>query len=492
MVRKGIGGKTMLGLQKVGKNDKPVVQQKQQKASQQKPAKAQFSVKDPASFLKNRMNKKVRDLKFNQAAADEDDMEDAPMAADSGSAVPVSIEAMQAEASKRGDDFERDNAEEGGDEIEEAAWGNWDREAENNRKKFYTEFRKVLGQADIIIEVLDARDPESCRCEQAEKEILRAGKKLILLLNKIDLVPKDAVEAWQKHLQRSFPTIAFKAAQGAQRPKHANTSAANAPEGLLRSTHTVVGADEVMQLLKNYARSGGTKMKTHVTVGIVGYPNTGKSSVINSMKRQHSVEAGGKAGVTKIMQEIKLDSKITLLDSPGVVFEGTSDDPSVVLRNVVKVESVQDPQGVVEALLKKAPREAVLQFYDLLDFRTVDDFLIHVAKARGKFKRGAGLHLADAARSVISDWTTGKFRYYSLPPAVSSAENMAAIEAETAQVVTNMAPALDIDALLAGGDKGDKVAVLGAPDEDGDADMGDGDEDGGERPVHADMAAMGF
>merc|ERR1719478_421051 len=147
------------------------------------------------------------------------------------------------------------------------------------------------------------------------------------------------------------------------------------------------------------------------------------------MKRQHGcVETGGKAGVTKVIQEVQLDSKITLLDSPGVVFEGDSDDPSVVLRNVVKVESVRDPQGVVEALLKKAPKEAVCQFYGLQNFRTVDEFLIHVAQVRGKLRRGSGLHMAEAARSVISDWTTGKFRYYVLPPAISSTESMARIE----------------------------------------------------------------
>jgi len=183
----------------------------------------------------------------------------------------------------------------------------------------------------------------------------------------IDLVPKHCVEAWRKHLQRSFPTVTFKAARsGARRPTHAMTSAENAPEGLLQSTHGVVGADELMQLLKNYARMGSGKIKAHVSVGVVGYPNTGKSSVINSMKRHNSVQVGGRAGVTKVMQEVPLDSKITMIDSPGVVFEGSSDDPAVALRNVIRVENVSDPVGVVEALIAKTPREALLEFYELI------------------------------------------------------------------------------------------------------------------------------
>jgi len=295
-----------------------------------------------------------------------------------------------------------------------------------------------------------------------------------------------------KHLQRSFPVIAFKAAQGgAGAIKHAQVSAERAPDGLLRSTHAVVGADELMQLLKNYSRTGDKKAKAHICVGIIGYPNTGKSSVINSMKRKCSVETGGRAGVTKNLQEVSLDSKITLIDSPGVVFEGASDDPSVVLRNTVSIESISDPVGVVEALLKKAPREAVMQFYNLPEsgFAAVADFLAHVARTRGKLRRGSGLDIPSAARSVISDWTTGKFRYYVMPPAASSAAALASVEAETAEVVSTLAPQLDIDALLSGGDAGEAPAVLGAPERRGDDDDAMEDDEI-EAPVEVDVAGM--
>lgn len=376
-------------------------------------------------------------------------------------------------------------------EAEAAASVNRGSEAENTRRKFYAELRKVLAAADIVIEVLDARDPGANRSLELEQEVSSAGKRLVLLLNKIDLVPKHAVEAWMAHLKRSFPVIAFKAAQGtAQRPTHAMTSAANASEGLLRSSHAVVGADELMQLLKNYARMGGSKSKAHLSVGVVGYPNTGKSSVINSMKRHSAVETGGRAGVTKEMQEVKLDAKVTLIDSPGVVFEGASEDPSVVLRNVIRVENVINPVSVVEALIAKAPREAVLKFYNMdRDFGNVSEFIFHVAQTRGKLKRGAGLDLPSAARSVISDWTTGKFRYYVLPPAADSAATAQASE-ETAEVVSSLAPRLDIDALFGG--SGSTPSVLGAPPVaaqaggGGDVAMGE-DEEEGPQTVEVDM-----
>lgn len=75
-----------------------------------------------------------------------------------------------------------------------------------------------------------------------------------------------------------------------------------------------------------------------ITVGIVGAPNVGKSSVINSLCRNlMAVKVGGEAGVTRHLQEISLDAKIKLLDCPGVVIERSESDPKAVLRNAVKV-----------------------------------------------------------------------------------------------------------------------------------------------------------
>jgi len=442
------------------------------------------SQKDAASFLKQRLNQKVKNLRQLPNLEVDDDMEGMDDEGSGCFATP-SLEAIQVNAARRGDEFGVSSEVA---ENEEAALTNANREAENTRKKFYTELRKVLRSADVIVEVLDARDPGACRSQALEREVTNSGKRLILLVNKIDLVPREAVEAWIKHLQRSHPAIAFKACHGgAQRATHAMTSASGASDGLLRSTHAVVGAEDLMQLLKNYSRQQGTQMKGHISVGVVGYPNTGKSSVINSMKRHSAVETGGRAGVTKVAQEVQLDSKVTLIDSPGVVFEGSSNDPSVVLRNVVRVESVADPVAVVEALISKAPREALLNFYGLSDFKDVSDFLIHVAQVRGKLKKnaggaGAGLDLASAARAVISDWTTGKFRYYVLPPA-SSNHDAAVAEAETAEVVTSLAPALDIDALFSG--RGEDPSVLGAPrEEDEDAMC---DDEGG---IEVDVSGM--
>merc|ERR1712019_239525 len=102
-----------------------------------------------------------------------------------------------------------------------------------------------------------------------------------------------------------FPTVAFKASTQAQRDKlsQSKVSITEASKDLLQ-TSTCLGAAALLKLLGNYAgRSQSDSSKAVITVGIVGFPNVGKSSVINSLKRSKSCHVGSVPGITKAMQE---------------------------------------------------------------------------------------------------------------------------------------------------------------------------------------------
>lgn len=340
---------------------------------------------------------------------------------------------MAKNASKRANDFVAKEVVTAKEKMEAKS-----QDAESSRKLFFKALRNVIHEADVVVMVLDARDPNSCRCPELEQEIQSQGKKIILLLNKIDLIPKDAVTAWLTYLRKYHPTVAFKAARERGHVSHAKTSLENATEGLLKSAMNVIGADTLMQLLKNYARSGDRK--TAISVGVVGYPNVGKSSVINSMKRSNATRVGATAGVTRHVQEVQLDSLVKLLDSPGVVFAGESEDPSVVMRNATKVETLKDPTNVCSALLTRAPAEAMMKHFQLPSYRDATDFLVMIAKARGKLKKKGIYDLPAAAKHVLSEWATGKIRYYCMPPKDMDAKP---------QIVTSFSAEFDIAALEA-------------------------------------------
>lgn len=292
----------------------------------------------------------------------------------------LSLEALAAGAARRGKAFD------GGQGVVAAA----EREGCTDRsaKAYYREFRKVVTAADVVLEVLDARDPLGSRCREVEQAVIgQADKRLVLVLNKADLVPRENLQAWVKYLRKELPTIAFKAStqQGSSRLGQAKIDL-KATDAVI-NTSKCVGADTLLSLLGNYCRN--KDVKTSIRVGVVGLPNVGKSSLINSMKRSRACPTGSTPGVTKAMQEVQLDSKIKLLDCPGMVLaSGSMTDASVALKNALKVEALADPITPVVAILGRVPRQHLMLQYGIGQFADTAEFLAKLAIQMGKLRKG--------------------------------------------------------------------------------------------------------
>lgn len=261
------------------------------------------------------------------------------------------------------------------------------------KKQFMKDFHKILEMADIIIEVLDARDPITSRCKEAEKILSTQTheKKLIIILNKIDLVPLPIVLAWKRLLQMEYPVVLFKANTQRQTINYGENqlyqnSLFKNPElvtDMLKSTKSL-GTHKLLELIKNYSREGNEKKA--VTVGVIGYPNVGKSSIINSLKRKRAAGVSSRAGFTRSLQEIEIDSKVKIIDSPGVILSNDSEG-LLVLRNQINPLDVKDPIAPIAAILERVSKTQLMNIYKIGQFEDYTMFLYNVAVAKGKFKK---------------------------------------------------------------------------------------------------------
>ena len=115
-----------------------------------------------------------------------------------------------------------------------------------------------LSEADVILQVLDARDPHGFRVESVEK--LKSNKKVVLILNKVDLVPKETVNGWYNYLKSSFAVIPF-----------ASKSHIRQIEGFENGVKSSIGLSSLKSLLLGYKKD--KKGNDPLKIAIIGLPN---------------------------------------------------------------------------------------------------------------------------------------------------------------------------------------------------------------------------
>ena len=253
-----------------------------------------------------------------------------------------------------------------------------------SKSKFPEILKKVIQNSDIIIQVLDARFPEDTRNLEVEKKIEAKEKKLIYVLNKSDMVSKK-----QKHQFKPYIYISSTKRKGSKD-------------------------------LRNQIKIQAKKIKKPVEenkiyVGIIGYPNTGKSSLINLLIGKTSAGTGAEAGFTKGVQKLKLSENLYLLDSPGVIPE---EEYSAIKKDAiakhVKVSArgysqVKEPELIISELMKDYAKQ-IEAFYKIKSKGDVEILLEELGKQKNFLKKGGEINEDQTARLIIKDWQEGKIK----------------------------------------------------------------------------------
>ncbi|CAL9704463.1 unnamed protein product [Knipowitschia caucasica] len=303
----------------------------------------------------------------------------------------------------------------------------------NSKHYICSQINKVIDSCDVVVEVLDARDPLGCRCPQLEEMVLQKNKKLIFLLNKIDLVPKDNAEKWLQSLQRECPVLLFKASTQIQdKTLQEKRSRVTPSHGLLDRSRSAAcfGHQCVSDVLSTFYTA--TEREGMLKVALVGFPNVGKSSVINSIKGVLACNAGVKRGITKSMQEVHLQRSINLVDSPGIVASDSNPAPALALRSLRVEEGLDSELQAASTLLRHCDKTQVMLQYTVPDYRNPLEFLTLFAKKRGFLQKGGVANTEQAAAAFLSDWTGAKMSYHCRPPEHNSLPSYLSEEAVAA------------------------------------------------------------
>jgi nuclear GTP-binding protein len=261
-------------------------------------------------------------------------------------------------------------------------------------KRIWNELYKVIDSSDVIIHVLDARDPIGTRCRNIENFIKKEKphKQLIFVLNKCDLVPTWSTARWVSHLSKSAPTLAFHA-----------------------SINNSFGKGSLIQLLRQFSSLHSDKKQ--ISVGFIGYPNTGKSSIINTLKAKKVCTVAPIPGETKVWQYITLMKRIYLIDCPGVVPPNVDDgEVDIILKGSVRVEKMSNPEDTIPTILERVRHEYLKRTYGLQGWEDHTDFLEQIARKTGKLLKKGEPDVHNVSIMVLNDWLRGRIPFYVPPP----------------------------------------------------------------------------
>ena len=225
-----------------------------------------------------------------------------------------------------------------------------------------------------MIEVLDARLPDETRNKELEQKVEKLGKKLLFVVNKCDLVAKSKVEKLRRGLR---------------------------PSVFISSTEklgTTILKKKILELSRG----------KDVIVGVVGYPNVGKSSLINALSGRKATRTSSESGHTKGMQKVRVDGRIVILDTPGVFPFKEKDRAKHSKIGSIDYSKIRDPEEAALHLINDE-WNVIVKHYEVSG-EDAEEILEEIGRKFNKLQKGGVVNIEVAARFLLREWQTGKIQ----------------------------------------------------------------------------------
>ncbi len=241
--------------------------------------------------------------------------------------------------------------------------------------KFWAQVNSVIDDADILLLLLDARMVKETRNREIEDKVKEKNKSLVYVVTKCDIADK---ESFYKYKQRLKPSV-------------------------FTSTKDYQGLRDLRELI--HIIGDKRKIEGKIKVGVLGYPNVGKSSLINALKGRKSAPTSALSGYTKGIQKIKTGSRIILLDTPGVIPGKERDEMKHAMIGTIDFTKAKEPELVVFELMERVPGK-IEKFYNVQgeDFEVI---LEDIAIKKKIMKKGNIPDTSRMARMILTQWQKG-------------------------------------------------------------------------------------
>lgn len=233
------------------------------------------------------------------------------------------------------------------------------------------EIKEKIDLIDIVFEVVDARIPYSSKNKEIEE--MTKGKPRVIVMTKIDLCDSGKTNKWIKYYEdKDYIVI---------------------PIDLINNPNTKIIFDKIKPLvdeINSKRKSKGLKERK-VRILIMGVPNVGKSTLINRLVGRKATNVGNRPGVTKNLEWIRINDKVELLDTPGILWPKL--DEEEVAYNLASMtaikEEVLDSEDIAIYIIKKLLSDYpdnIINRYSLTKIEDIVDILDEIGKKIGAFR----------------------------------------------------------------------------------------------------------